>query len=182
MSAEKLAHFITDWIFDISLCENSINRCTRYIYIYIYMCVCRYGQHFQQSKDQLDLVANSAHGQLDKENCFFPVPVRAQESVAVRRARPFRSASARSFSILRLNMTLTHAIPPAFRDVVHRYRQPPWVSPEFIRSRMSCALNVSALFCCYLLSGKGNDLSSWSWLHMCTGSMRMYRWCRLQIS
>ena len=38
MSAEKLAHFITCWIFYISLlCENSINK--KNIYIYICLCI-----------------------------------------------------------------------------------------------------------------------------------------------
>ena len=33
--------------------------------------------------------------------------------------------SGRSFSIPRLNLVLTHGIPPAFCDGVHRYHQPP---------------------------------------------------------
>ena len=36
-----------------------------------------YGQHFQQSMDQPGKVANPARNQLNRESCFFPVPVRA---------------------------------------------------------------------------------------------------------
>ena len=36
-----------------------------------------YGQHFQQSMDQPGLVPNPACGQLNSENEYFPVPVRA---------------------------------------------------------------------------------------------------------
>ena len=38
---------------------------------------CMYSQHFQQSMDQLDMVANPARGQLKREASIFPVLVRA---------------------------------------------------------------------------------------------------------
>ena len=52
---------------------------------------------------------------------YFPVPVRAWE-IGVRPSRP---ASACSFFTLRLNLVFTRGFPPAFRDGVHIYRQPP---------------------------------------------------------
>ena len=85
-------------------------------------------------------VANLARGQLNRRNGHFPVPVRPGEFDLVIRVRPSRPASACSFSILRLNLVLTHGIPPDFRVGVHslilttiRHRG----SPEFIESR-SC--------------------------------------------
>ena len=36
--------------------------------------------------------------------------------------RPSRPASARSFSILRLNLVLTHGIPPDFRGGIHLFK------------------------------------------------------------
>ena len=67
-----------------------------------------------------------------------PVPVRALEFGLARRVQPSRPASACSISILRLNLVLTHEIPPDFRGGVLlfiytaiRHR----VSPEFIGSR-----------------------------------------------
>ena len=62
--------------------------------------------------DQPGKVANPARGQLNRENKYSPVPVRARFS---------RPASACSFSILRLNMVLTHGIPPDFRGGVHLF-------------------------------------------------------------
>ena len=35
-----------------------------------------YGRHIYQVKDQPDKVANPARGQLNRENTYFPVPVR----------------------------------------------------------------------------------------------------------
>ena len=40
-------------------------------------CVCMYGHHIQQSIDQPGKVANPARGQLNRENEYSPVPVRA---------------------------------------------------------------------------------------------------------
>ena len=36
-----------------------------------------YKHTYSKSKDQMDKVANLARGQLNKENEYFPVPVRA---------------------------------------------------------------------------------------------------------
>ena len=49
------------------------------------------------------MVANPARGRLNRENEYFPVPVRIGELDLVRQARLFRPAPARSFSILILN-------------------------------------------------------------------------------
>ena len=43
----------------------------------LYVCVCMYGHHREQSMDQLGKVANPARGQLNKENEYFLVRVRA---------------------------------------------------------------------------------------------------------
>ena len=59
------------WIFDISLCESSTNQSIIY--------VCRYNHTYINSKsmDQPGKVANHARGQLNRENEYFPVGVRA---------------------------------------------------------------------------------------------------------
>ena len=54
--------------------------------------------------DQPGKVANPARGQLDRENEYSPVPVRAWEFGLAIRVQPSRPASACSFSILRLNL------------------------------------------------------------------------------
>ena len=69
--------------------------------------------------DQPGKVANPAHGQLNRENEYPPVPVRAGEFGLARRVQPSRPASAFSFSILKLNLVLTYGIPPEFRGGVH---------------------------------------------------------------
>ena len=54
-----------------------------------------------------------SRGQLNRENVFFLVSVCAQESGLTRRIWPSRPASACSFSILKMNLELTHRrIPP----------------------------------------------------------------------
>ena len=62
--------------------------------------------------DQPGKVVNPARGQLYRENGYFPVPVRAREFGLARRVRPSGPASACSFSILRLNLVLTHGFLP----------------------------------------------------------------------
>ena len=74
--------------------------------------------------DQLGKVTNPARGQLNTKNEYFPVPVRAGKFGLARRVRPSRPASACSFSTLRLNMVLTHGIPPDFRGGVHLFLPP----------------------------------------------------------
>ena len=54
--------------------------------------------------DEPGKVVNPACGQLNRENEYFSVPVRAQEFGLARQVRPSRPASARSFSILKLNL------------------------------------------------------------------------------
>ena len=76
--------------------------------------------------DQPGKVANPARGQLNRENEYSPVPVRALEFGLARRVQPSRPASACSFSILRPNLVLTHVIPPDFRGGVHYLFKPPY--------------------------------------------------------
>ena len=61
-------------------------------------------------------VANPARGQLNRENEYSSVSVRAWEFGLARRVQPSRPAPAYLFSILRLNPVLTHhGILPDFR-------------------------------------------------------------------
>ena len=89
--------------------------------------------------DQPGKVANPARDQLNRGNEYISLSPFAPENLVSQdgfsRAVP---ASASSFSILRLNLVLTHGIPPDFRGGVPlfiytaiRHR----VSPEFIGSR-----------------------------------------------
>ena len=71
--------------------------------------------------DQPGKVANPARGQLNRENEYSPVPVRAWEFGLARRLQSSRPASAYSFSILGLNLVFTHGIPPDFRGGVHLF-------------------------------------------------------------
>ena len=70
--------------------------------------------------DQPGKVANPARGQLNRENKYSPIPVRAIEFGLARQVQPSRPASACSFTIiLRLNLVLTYGIPPEFRGGAH---------------------------------------------------------------
>ena len=71
--------------------------------------------------DQYGKVANPPRSQLNRENDYFPVPVHALEFGLARRVRASRPASVCSFSTLRLNLVLTHGIPPDFRGGVHLF-------------------------------------------------------------
>ena len=72
--------------------------------------------------DRLGKVANHVRGQLNRETKYSPVPVRALEFGLARWVRPSRRpASACSFSIPRLNLVLTHGIPPGLRGGVHLF-------------------------------------------------------------
>ena len=82
--------------------------------------------------DQRGKVANLARGQLNRENEY------PRSRLRIWSREMSRPASACSFSMPRLNLVLTHGIPPDFRGSVHlfcytaiRHR----VSPEFIGSR-----------------------------------------------
>ena len=52
-----------------------------------------YGHTYSESKDQPGEVVNPARGQLNKENEYFPVSVRACEFGLARRIRQSRPAS-----------------------------------------------------------------------------------------
>ena len=65
--------------------------------------------------DQPGKVANPARGQLNRESGYPSVPVRACKFGLARGVLPSCPASACLFSILRLNLELTHEIPPEFR-------------------------------------------------------------------
>ena len=72
--------------------------------------------------DQPGKVGNPAHGQLNRENQYFPVPVAPENLVSldgfVRESPP---TSACPFSIPWLNLVLTCGIPPEFRGGVHLF-------------------------------------------------------------
>ena len=80
-----------------------------------------YGHTYSRSIDQPGKVANPARGQLNRENEYSPVPVRALGFGLARRVRQSRPASACSFSILRLNLVLTYGVSPEFRGGVHLF-------------------------------------------------------------
>ena len=71
--------------------------------------------------DQPGKVVSPACGQLNRENEYFPVPVRAYTFGLARRVQSSHPASACSFSIVRLNLVLTHGIPPDFGGGVHLF-------------------------------------------------------------
>ena len=77
-----------------------------------------YGYTYSKSKDQPGKVANSACGQLNKENQHFPVHVRIWSRVTDS-AVPSRVSLL--ISILRLNLVLTYGIHPEFRGGVHLF-------------------------------------------------------------
>ena len=68
-----------------------------------------------KAKDQRGKVANPARGQLNRENEYFPVRVRASEFGLARRDSAVPSRDSLLISILRLNLVLTYGIPPEFR-------------------------------------------------------------------
>ena len=76
------------------------------------------GHHIQQSTNQLRKVANPVHSQLNREK--FPCP-RSRLRIWFRETGLVvpSLAPACSFSILTLNLALTHGIPPEFRGGVH---------------------------------------------------------------
>ena len=65
-----------------------------------------FDHHIKQSMDRPSKVANPARGQLNRENEYFPVRVRASEFDLARRVRPSRPASSCPLSTLRLNLVL----------------------------------------------------------------------------
>ena len=78
------------------------------------------GHIYSKSMDQPGKVANPVRGQLNRENEYFPVRVRACLTIWSREtgsAVPSRVSLL--ISILRLNVVLTYGIPPEFHGGVH---------------------------------------------------------------
>ena len=71
--------------------------------------------------DQPGKVTNPARSQLNREDEYSPILVRAGEFGLARRVQPSRPASACSFSMLRLNLVLTYGIPPEFLRGVYLF-------------------------------------------------------------
>ena len=76
-----------------------------------------YGHTYSKRMDQPGKVASPAHGQLNRENEYFPVRVRAENLVS--RDGFGSPGGSLLISILRLNLVLTYGIPPAFRGGVY---------------------------------------------------------------
>ena len=70
--------------------------------------------------DQPGKVANPARGQLNRENKYFPVRVRAREFVLARRVRQSLPASARS-SLYSAESGASYGVPPEFSGGVHLF-------------------------------------------------------------
>ena len=66
-------------------------KCRSLICMYVCMCVCMVIA-YSKCKDQPGKVANPARGQLNRENEYFPVRVRAGEFGLARRVRQSRPA------------------------------------------------------------------------------------------
>ena len=97
--------------------------------------------------DQPGKVASSARGQLNRENEYSPGPRTCLSIWSRETGSAVPSRASLLISILRLNMVLTHRIPPDFRGGAHlfvltaiRHR----VSPEFIGSRNCVPMAFSA--------------------------------------
>ena len=99
--------------------------------------------------DQPGKVANSARGQLKRENEYFPVPVRAREFGLARQVRLSRPASACSFSTVRLNLVFAHGIPPDFRGGVHLSIPPSAIGsvPSLSGHAIACRWSSLPKFC-----------------------------------
>ena len=79
---------------------------------------------------------NPARRQLNREKCHFPFPRLRLRIWSSETGSAVPSCAACLFSMLRLNLGLTHGIPPDFRDNTHIIYQPPLgFSPKFIGSR-----------------------------------------------
>ena len=73
--------------------------------MYVFMYVCIYGRHMlQQSMDQPGKVDNPARGQLNRENDYSPVPVRALRIWSRETGSAVPSRVSLLISILRLNL------------------------------------------------------------------------------
>ena len=85
-----------------------------------------YGQVHRTDRASTGTAANPDRDQLNRKHIFSPHC--AREFGLARQAGPSRRASARPFSITRLNLVLSHGLLsflPVFHDGVHLYRQPP---------------------------------------------------------
>ena len=75
---------------------------------------------YSKSMDQPGKVANNPErGQMNRENEYSPVSVRAPENLISRDG--FGSPVSLFISMLRLNLVLTHGIPPEFRSGAHLF-------------------------------------------------------------
>ena len=84
--------------------------------MYVCMYVCMYGHTYSRSMDQPGKVANPAGGQLNRENGYFPVRVRAWKFGLARQVRQSRPASACSSPYSSwIWCLLTGFLPPEFR-------------------------------------------------------------------
>ena len=81
------------------------------------------GHTYSKSMDQPGKVASPAHGQLNRKNDYFPVRVRSCLSIwsSLETSSAVPSRVSLLISILRLNLVLTHGIPPEFRGGVHLF-------------------------------------------------------------
>ena len=80
-----------------------------------------YSHKHTKSIDQPGKVANPARGQLNRENEYFPVRVRARGFGLARRVGQARPASTCSSPYSRLNLVLTYGIPCESRGGVHLF-------------------------------------------------------------
>ena len=71
--------------------------------------------------DQPGKVASPARGQLNRENQYFPVSVRAWRIWSRETGLAVSPRVSLLISVLRLNLVLTYGIPPEFRDGVHLF-------------------------------------------------------------
>ena len=83
--------------------------------------VCMYGHTYSKSMDQPGKVANLARGQLKRENDFFPCSRSRLRIWSRETGSAVPSRVSLLISILRLNLVLTHEIPPEFRGGVHLF-------------------------------------------------------------
>ena len=81
----------------------------------LYMYVCSMVITYSKGKDQPGKVANPARGQLNRENDFIPVPVRALRTWCRETGLAVPSRVSLLIFILRLNLALTYGTPPEFR-------------------------------------------------------------------
>ena len=94
-----------------------------------------YSHIYSKSMDQPGKVANPARGQLNRENEYFPVRVRAGEIGLARRVRQSHPASARSSPYSGwIWCLLTRFLPSSAAASIYLFKTAirHWVSPEFI--------------------------------------------------